>query len=98
MPNVTTSSASTATTPAVNSTQHATPPPASETLPNAETKKRHGAKSSLSDSQVEIIQSFFPEMEKLLVEHKLHAGKENEKATDPHEVASWFEQTVSKIL
>ncbi|KAJ3978304.1 hypothetical protein F5890DRAFT_1560613 [Lentinula detonsa] len=63
-----------------------------------EPKKRRGAKSSLSDAQVETIQSFFPEMERLLVKLKLHAGKEQEKATDPSELTAWFDQTITKIL
>ncbi|KAJ3780131.1 hypothetical protein GGU10DRAFT_337423 [Lentinula aff. detonsa] len=64
----------------------------------SEPKKRRGAKSSLSDAQVETIQSFFPEMERLLVKLKLHAGKEQEKATNPSELTAWFDQTITKIL
>ncbi|KAJ3738272.1 hypothetical protein EV360DRAFT_90626 [Lentinula raphanica] len=36
-------------------------------------------------------------MEKLLVQHKLHAGKED-KIPDPDAVVTWFDNTITKIL
>ncbi|KAJ3791474.1 hypothetical protein GGU11DRAFT_751728 [Lentinula aff. detonsa] len=84
----------------VNSSLPLPAPPADQQQPDTQpSKKKRGARSrsSLSEDQVEIIQTFFPEMEKLLVKHKLHAGKE-EKLPDPSEVSTWFDLTITKIL
>ncbi|KAJ3717507.1 hypothetical protein C8R42DRAFT_644734 [Lentinula raphanica] len=78
--------------------QTAVPVPQAAAAPDAEpSKKKRGPKSSLSDDQLDVIQSYFPEMEKLLKRHNLHAGKED-KVADPDAVVTWFDSTITKIL
>ncbi|KAJ3833073.1 hypothetical protein F5878DRAFT_646252 [Lentinula raphanica] len=72
-------------------------PQASTALDVEPAKKKRGPKSALSEDQIKVIQSHFPAMEKLLVKHSLHAGKED-KVADPDAVVTWFDDTITKIL
>ncbi|KAJ3718786.1 hypothetical protein C8R42DRAFT_643852 [Lentinula raphanica] len=84
-----------------NTTSTITPPPPvphASAAPDLEPpKKKRGPKSPLTDDQIDIIQTYFPAMEKLLVQHELHAGKED-KVPDPDAVVTWFDNTITKIL
>ncbi|KAJ3831930.1 hypothetical protein F5878DRAFT_647207 [Lentinula raphanica] len=89
---------STITPPPPVQQQTALPVPHASAAPDLEPpKKKRGPKSPLTDDQIDIIQSYFPAMEKLLVQHKLHAGKED-KVPNPDAVVTWFDNTITKIL